>query len=134
MNLLDADRRGLLARLQNPWAGNVVKVILNVAVIYNRDKVRHAEMTIEGSHPHRKLIAEVAHGGEPHTGNAQVLTQGGCRFHIELVQSDHAINFFAAGEMGHRLHDVRQRDLFRKVESLVEALAWPISVAQFFGS
>ena len=51
-------------------------------MIYNRNEVRHAHFSVQGAHTHCQFVPEVAHRGESHPWNAQMLAQGGGSFHV----------------------------------------------------
>ena len=131
VDFLDADGGSLLTRLEHPRARNVVEIILDVAVVHDRNEVRDAHLAIESSHAHSEFVAEIAHGGKAHAGNAQMLAERSRGLHVEFVERHDAIDFLVAGQMGDGLHDIVERNLLGKVEGIVEALAGPVGIPQF---
>ena len=131
VNLLDPNRRSLLPRLQHPWPRNMLKVVPDVAVIEHGNKIRHAHVTIQRLHAHGQLVAEIAHGGQPHPWYAQVLANSGGGLHVVLVERNNAVDLLRAREVRHGLHDVADGNLSRKKKRVVQALPRPIGIAQF---
>ena len=72
----------------------MVEVVTNIVVIQNGDEIGHPNSILHRFHAHGQLVAEVAHGGQAHAGDAHVLAQCGCGLHIELVERDDAVDLF----------------------------------------
>ena len=100
-------------------------------MIHNWHEIRHTHIAIERPHAHRQLVAEVAHGRQPHPWDAQMFAQRGGRFHVIFVQCNNAVDFLRARQVRDRLHYVGECNFRRQIERLVETLARPIGVAQF---
>ncbi len=130
---LDADGRSFRSWLEHPGPGHVVQVIANVVVIQHRNEIRHANSVFERLHAHGELVAEIAHGGQPHAGDAHVLAQGGGSFHVELVERDDAVNLLVARQISYRLYDFRHGQIRGHIEDIVQAFARPIGIAEFLG-
>ena len=110
----------------------MLEVVANVVMIHDRHEIRHAHVAIERAHAHGQLVAEIAHGGQAHAGDAQMLAQRGGGLHVVFVERDDAVELVRARQMGDRLHDVGEGNFCGKVEGIVEAFARPVGVAQFF--
>src|SRR5258708_7417560 len=96
----------------------MLKVVTDVCTVEDWNEVRYANMAIEGFHSHGKLIAKIAHGSQAHSGYAQMFTQSRGGFHVVLVERDDAVDLLRTREMGDGLHDIGQKDLLRKIESV----------------
>ena len=97
------------------------------------NEVGDTDSVFERLHAHGQLVAEVAHGGQPHAGDAHVLAQGGRGFHVELVERDDAVNLLVPRQVSDRFYDLGNGELGGNVEDVVQALARPIGIAEFLG-
>ena len=83
-----------------------------------------------GAGAHRQLVPEIARGGLPHAGNAQVLAEQRRRLDVEVVERDDAIERAGAGQVADALQQVVARDVAGDVEELVDRLTWPVGLLQ----
>src|ERR1700688_2390589 len=102
----------------------------DVLVMNDGHKIRHTDIAIEGSHAHRQLVAEIAHGRESHAWNAQMFAQRGSSLHVVFVERNDTIQFVCARQMSDGLHNIGKGNLSRKVEGVVQTLPGPVGIPQ----
>src|SRR5437667_3764060 len=132
MNLLHADAGGLRTRLEQPRVGNAGHEFAKTAVIEDVDEFGDEDAGFTGAGAHGQLISKVAHGGEAHAGNAEMLAEGGNILHVEFIERDDAIDVPRAGRVADGVNQALQRKLFRHGEDFVDAFERPTGVAKFF--
>jgi len=81
-----------------------------------------------GSCAHGQLVAEMAHGGQAHAGDAQVLTERGDILHIEFVERHDAIDALRASDVTHRINQALQRKILRHRKRAIKALPRPVPI------
>jgi hypothetical protein len=108
----------------------MAQVIANVVIIQDGNEIGHPDFVFERLHPHGQLVAEMAHGGQAHAGDAHVLAQGSGGFHVELVEGYDAVNLPLPREITYRLYDFWQGEVSGHIEDVVQALTGPVGIAQ----
>ncbi len=59
-----------------------------------------------------------------------MLAQSCSRLHVVFVERDYAVDLLVSPKMRHSLHNVRESNLLRKIERVVQALPRPVGIAQ----
>src|SRR5271168_1958635 len=59
-DLANADCRGVGARLQQPWAGNMAQEVAEVVVVEDRGKFWNGNTALPGTDSHREFVTKVA--------------------------------------------------------------------------
>src|SRR5258708_40162561 len=98
----------------------MLKVVTDVCTVEDWNEIRYANMTIEGFHPHGKLIAKIAHGRQAHSGYAQMFAQGRGGFHIVFVRPDDAGDLLPTRRVGGSFPRIGPRNFLRGVERVGE--------------
>src|ERR1019366_3006716 len=132
VNLLDPDGAGHGAGLEHPGRGRVFHEAPQLVVIEHGYEVRDLDAFLAGLPAHGELVAEMAHGGLAHPGQAQMLAQGGSQFDVEIVERHDAVDDASARQIAHRLDDVLtvpSMVLVGHVKDLVDALHGPFSLS-----
>src|SRR5438477_5616179 len=132
MNLLHANAGSLRTRLEQPGIGNAGHEFAKTVVIEDVDEFGDEDASFAGTGAHGQLVAKVADGGETHTGNAEMLAEGGNILHVKFIQRDDAIDSARPGRIAHGINQALQRKLFRHGEDFVDAFERPTGVAKFF--
>ena len=132
VDFLHADAGGLRAGLQQPRRFHARHEILQAGVIEHVDKFRDVDAFFFRTPAHGQLVAEMAHGGEAHAGDAEVFAQ--CRgiFHIEFIERDDAIDRLPTRHVTYGVDDRPGGKFFRHEEHFINGFARPVSVAKFF--
>src|SRR5436309_6792141 len=116
MNLFHADAGGLRAGLEQPGAGNPRHEFAKFIVVENVDEFGDEEAYLAGPRAHGQLVAKIANGSEPHTGDAEMLAEGGDVLHVEFIECDDAINALRSCRIAHGINEPLQWKLFRHGE------------------
>jgi hypothetical protein len=128
--LLDANRRCGQARLEHPWWRHAVEELPNAVAIENRYEIGNENSALAGLHPHRELVAKIAHRCLAHAGNAQMLAQRRRHLEVELVERDDAVDRFPAREIADGVEDVVAQPQVGHEEALVDAVHRPGGVGE----
>jgi len=132
VDFLHSDAGGLRARLQQPWPRHAIHEFAQIFVIQHVDEFRNQDTRFPGPHAHRKFVAKIMHRGQAHSGQPQMLANGGDVFQVKFIQRHDAINLPAAGRITHRMQQILQRELIGHEKHFVDGFARPIAFAKFF--
>src|SRR5437899_1078367 len=75
MNLFHADPGGLRTRLEQPGTGDARHEFAKTVVVENVDEFGHEHAGFAGASAHGHLVSKIAHAGEAHARDAQMLAQ-----------------------------------------------------------
>src|SRR5882762_2103107 len=132
MNLFHADAGGLRAGLEQPRTRNPRHEFAKIIVVENVDEFGDEDAFLSGSLAHGQLVAKIANGSEAHSGDAEMLTEGGDVLHVEFIERNDAIDGLRPGNIAHGVKEILQRKLFRHGEDFVDTFERPRYVAKFF--
>src|SRR5205823_4238734 len=103
--LLDADRRRLAPRLQEPRPGDGGQEVADVVVVDDADELRDADAQLPAAGAHGQLVAEQAGGALAQAGQPQVLAEVGGDLDVEVVQGDDPADRAGAGQVADGVDD-----------------------------
>ena len=98
MPIPEACERGF----SNHGAGTLAMNSFEIFVIQNVYELRNQNAGLTCLRAHRQLVAEIAHGGLSHSGQAQMLSQSCHIFQVKFIQRDDAVNVPGTGCIAHR--------------------------------
>src|SRR5688572_11675141 len=132
VQLANADGGGGESRLEHPWRRDRRQILAYPIVVEDRDERGNGNTAFLGSHPHRQLVAEVAHRRLAHARDAEMLAKRGRHLQIELVERNDAVDRLGAREVADGMDDVVAPEQVGHEKALVDALPRPVRVSVLF--
>src|SRR5712692_8706372 len=132
LNLFHADAARLRAGLEQPGTGNPGHEFSKTVVIEDVDEFGDKDAGFAGPRTHGQLVAEVAYGGEPHAGNAEMLAQSRDILHVEFIECDDAIDGMRPGCVTYGVNQALQRKFLGHGKDFVDTFEGPVAVAKLF--